>query len=108
LHEDGKTIVMKPLSKYPPMSRDLSLTIAKDKPAGMLLEEIGKTSLDILQSVEIFDCYEDDKIGPDRKSVALSFIFQASDKTLLASDIDKAIARILDILEKNCGATIRE
>jgi phenylalanyl-tRNA synthetase beta chain len=60
-----------------------------------------------LREVDLFDVYEGDKLPAGKKSYALSFILQDVDKTLTDEQVDKAMGRIRQALEKEVGAELR-
>ncbi|HOP56819.1 MAG TPA: phenylalanine--tRNA ligase subunit beta [Bacillota bacterium] len=104
----NKNIVMKPLSKYPSVSRDLAVIVDKNLPAGDLVETIRKMNMKSVRIVEIFDRYEGEKLGQDKKSIALSLVFQDDGKTLSTTDVDNFVNKIVGELAKKCQATLRE
>lgn len=61
----------------------------------------------LLQSVDLFDVYEGDKLPAGKKSYALSFTLQDAEKTLTDEQVDKAMGRIRATLEKEVGAELR-
>jgi phenylalanyl-tRNA synthetase beta chain len=62
----------------------------------------------LLKSVGIFDVYEGEKIPKGKKSYALSFVLQDSEKTLTDKIIEKCMSRIQQALEQHFDATLRE
>ena len=53
------------------------------------------------------DVYEDNKLGADMKSVAVSLMFRDDNKTLTDADIKDSYDKILDRLAKNYNAKLR-
>ena len=78
----------------------------------VMFKDIEQTVLvadkDIVQSVELFDVYKDDKIGVGKKSLAFSVTYRADDRTLTKAEVDKVHAKICEQLEKGLGAEIRK
>ena len=66
-----------------------------------------KTENRLLISVGLFDVYEGDKIGKDKKSYAVSFIFRDEEKTLTDKIIDKTMKRLMTAFEKELNASLR-
>ena len=58
-----------PLSAFPPVIRDLALTVAEETPCGDLMKEISKACPRV-SDVELFDIYRGEQIGEGRKSMA--------------------------------------
>ena len=100
-------IVFSEVSRYPEVRRDLSLVLDKH----VTFSEIKKLALAterlILQRINVFDVYEGEKIGEDKKAYALSFILQDKNKTLTDKIIDKCMSRLMQAFQQNLGAFIR-
>lgn len=95
------------LSKYPKVRRDLSLLIDNTTPFNKIKEIAFETEKKLLKEVSLFDVYEGEKLGENKKSYALSFILQDNDKTLKDKQIDKVMSRIMERLKKELKAEIR-
>lgn len=95
------------LPKYPAVERDLAILINKDINAGDILLTIEEKAGKLLKTVDIFDLYQGDQIPEDQKSVAYKLIFQAEDKTLTDSEINKIFNRVVKHLENVYDAKIR-
>jgi len=101
-------IIYSELSKYPAVRRDLSMLINKDITFGQLKQIAQKTERKLLQDVNVFDVYQGDKLPAGKKSYALSFILQDSEKTLTDKAIDAIMQKLIYNLEKESGAEIRK
>ena len=93
--------------RFPAVRRDLSLLIGQE----LRYEQLQKAALQaerkLLKEVGLFDVYQGDKLPAGKKSYALSFVLQDSEKTLTDEQVDKAMGRIRQALEKEFGATLR-
>ena len=58
-------------------------------------------------AVELFDLYEDDKLGENKKSLAFSLEFVSDEKTMTDEETKKIMDKIINNLEKNTGARLR-
>ena len=96
----------KELPKFPAVTRDLAVVLKKDIPQGDVIKIIRQRGGKLLESCELFDCYEGVQVGPGRKSLAYSLCFRSADGTLTDEDIDKQMKKILNGLE-NIGAELR-
>ena len=101
-------MVVVDLPKYPAVDRDLAVVVDKDQPVGQMLSVIRTTSGSLLERVEIFDIYEGEQIEENKKSVAFSMLFRASDRTLTDEEVNKKFDKIVRVLEKNFAAKLRE
>ncbi|MCC8089282.1 MAG: phenylalanine--tRNA ligase subunit beta [Rikenellaceae bacterium] len=101
-------IRVKELPKYPEVKRDLALLIDKDITFAQLKEIAFKTERKFLKSISLFDVYEGEKLPEGKKSYALSFLLQDTEKTMTDNDIDKIINKFITQFEKQTGAEIRK
>ncbi len=101
-------LVVTDLPKYPAVDRDLAVVVDKEQAVGQMLSLIKSTSGPLLESAEIFDIYEGEQIGENKKSVAFSLVFRAKDRTLVDEDVNTKFSKIVRVLERNYGAKLRE
>ena len=96
----------KPTVKFPAVVRDISLIMSKSLTAGEIEGVIRTNGGNILESLELFDIYEGERIGADKKSMAYSITFRNKEKTLEEAEITAVMGNILKGLE-NIGAVLR-
>jgi len=102
-----KGVTFNALPKYPSVKRDLALLINKDVQFEQV-QKIGlKTGKKLLKNIELFDIYEDEKIGADKKSYAVSFTIQDNEKTLTDKDVDKLMDKLIGEYQAQLGAQLR-
>ena len=74
--------------------------------------KIEKLSFDIdkniLKEVNLFDVYKDESMDKNKKSYAISFIFNDSKKTLTDKHIDQIMEKIMNKFSKDLNAQIRD
>ena len=98
----------KALPKFPSSERDLAFVCDKSLTSGEIKKAIKKYGGKMLESVEVFDIFEDDeKVGVGKKSMAYNLVLRSQEKTLSVEDCDKAVAKILKGLEFDLGVTLR-
>ena len=97
---------VKPLPKFPAVTRDIALVVDESVGAGTMMDVIRKSAKN-LEDVKLFDVYRGGKLGAGKKSVAYSITFRAPDRTLTDEEIISAMNRILKALNESCGAEIR-
>ena len=61
-----------------------------------------------LRDVKLFDIFESEKIGKEKKSMAINLTFLDEEKTLTDKEIDDWMHKIITSLEKELGAEIRK
>jgi phenylalanyl-tRNA synthetase beta chain len=96
------------LSKFPEVRRDLAMILDKQISYSKIVEIASKNEKKFLQSVNLFDVYEGDKIPEGKKSYAVSFYLQDATKTLNDFQIDQIMNKLSDAFEKELGAQIRK
>lgn len=95
------------VSKFPAVSRDLSLLI-DTKTEFAEIERIARnTEKKLLKSVELFDVYEGKNLPEGKKSYAVNFILQDPDKTLNDKAIDAIMNKLINNIKKQFGAELR-
>ena len=100
-------IQYKELPKYPSVKRDLALLVDREIKFNEIRNLAYKTERNTLKEVTLFDVYESDSLGKNKKSYAVSFILQDELKTLTDKNIDKVMDSFIRIFEKELGAKIR-
>jgi phenylalanyl-tRNA synthetase beta chain len=95
------------LPKYPWVRRDLALLLDKGIKFGQIREIAFRTEKHILQAVDLFDVYESDTLGQNKKSYAVSFILRDDLRTLTDKNIEKTMNNLVAAFEKEAGAKIR-
>ena len=100
------TVKYEGIAKFPSVVRDISLVMDKSLTAGEIEKIIRSESGAILESLELFDIYEGERIGADKKSMAYSITFRNKEKTLEESEISAVMEKILKGLQA-IGAVLR-
>ena len=97
----------KEFSKYPSSQRDLSFVVHKDVTShalsALIMDKGGKD----LKDLDLFDVYEGKGIDSSKKSIAISLTWQSSKGTLLDSDIDKIVEKIVNSVKKELDGDLR-
>jgi phenylalanyl-tRNA synthetase beta chain len=93
--------------KFPSVRRDLALLLDKNVTFTQIRqigEKFGKKNL---RQIDLFDVYEGEKIGNDKKSYAVSFIFRDDEKTLQDNEVDAIMQKLIQQFGQQLNATIR-
>ncbi len=96
------------LPKQQPVYRDLSIILPKSLEYATVEKTIRQAKVQKLTSINLFDIFESEKMGADRKSLALSFTFLDEEKTMTDKEIDGMMGKIMTVLEKDLGAEVRK
>lgn len=106
LKNSVKTIY-EPVSKVPSMERDIAVVVSNTISADIILNKIKSFEKKILKDAYIFDVYREEKVGENEKSVAIKLIF-SSEETLTEGIVNKKIEKIINGLEKDLQAKLRQ
>jgi len=101
------TIKISELPKFPAVKRDFALLVDKTVTFKEIYNLAFQTEKHLLKEVDLFDVYEGDKLEEGKKSYAVSFLLQDSNKTLTDKHIDKIMQKLQITFEKNVGASLR-
>ena len=104
----NQKIVYKEIAKFPEVRRDLALLLDSSVSFGDIYKTAYETETSILKSLSLFDVYQGDKLPEGKKSYAISFSLQDTNKTLTDKQIDKSIQNLLRNFEEKLGASLRE
>lgn len=96
----------KEYSKFPSVSRDLSLLVPKDLAYDEIKKCIESLNLDNLKGFLPVDIYEDKNLK-DARSLTLKLTFQNIEKTLLDDEISGYIEKILNSLKEKLQIGLR-
>jgi phenylalanyl-tRNA synthetase beta chain len=104
---EKKDIKYKEVSKYPEVRRDIAMLIDKGIQYSDIEKLVYSSGKKLLKKVDLFDVYEGEKIGNDKKSYAISLIMQDEEKTLTDNEVDRVIEKIKGEIIKEFKAIIR-
>jgi phenylalanyl-tRNA synthetase beta chain len=103
-----QALSIRELPRFPLVMRDISMVVPKQLQYGEVENSVNKLKLGKLQEVKLFDIFESEKLGVDKKSIAVSFTFLDEEKTLTDKEIDGWMNKIMESLEKELNAEIRK
>jgi phenylalanyl-tRNA synthetase beta chain len=96
------------VSRFPQIRRDISFTLPADVAFARLRERVSVAAGSLLKKLSAFDIYQGDGVESGRKSIALGLILQDLNRTLTDEDADRVVKSVLDDLQSNLDARIRE
>ncbi len=96
-----------PISKFPAVKRDLALLIDKQVQFAEIEKIAAESERKLLKEVSLFDVYEGKNLPAGKKSYAVSFYLQDTEKTLNDKQIDAVMQKIRTNLEQKLGAQLR-
>jgi phenylalanyl-tRNA synthetase beta chain len=95
------------ISKFPAVTRDLSVEVDEAVPAHALLEALAAARPGLVREVRLFDLYRGDNIAKGRKSLAFRVVMQDTARTLTDAEVDAAMADLERLLSTRFGAQRR-
>ncbi|MBI1999067.1 MAG: hypothetical protein HYS74_00225 [Parcubacteria group bacterium] len=79
-----------PVSKYPPITRDISFIVSKDFIPNNYFDLIRDLGGDLVEEVKLIDTYENsEKFGPEKASYTYRIVYRSNDRTLVSEEVDK-------------------
>jgi len=101
-------IIFKEIVQHPSVERDLALIVDKKIKYSNIENLLKKLAIPFLQQFSLFDIFESDKIGRDKKSLAINFTFLNNEKTLTDAEVNEVMEKIAKKLEYDLNAEIRK
>ena len=106
--QSQQKVTYQDVSKYPSVSRDLALVLDKNISFDQLKKVAFSLNINLLKHIDLFDIYENEnQLGADKKSYALSFKFESLDHLMTSEEIEKVMEHLIKAFESKVGAIIR-
>jgi len=86
--------IFQPISRFPAVSRDLALLVAKTLPAEKVAATLQAQAGELLESLQLFDVYEGKSLPQGYRSLAYSLVFRAPERTLTEEEINAIMTKI--------------
>ena len=103
----SQSVTYTEISKFPAVSRDLALLLDSAVPFAEVERIAYQTEKKLLRAVKLFDVYEGKNLPAGKKSYAVNFILQDSEKTMGDKQIDAIMQRLIQNLKAQLGAELR-
>ncbi len=95
------------LPVFPSVKRDIALIVPVSVSSGELLELVKSRKDKLIESSEIFDVFQGEKIESGFKSVALSITYRSQTKTLTEKNVEKSHSKIVRLLTDKFEGSFR-
>jgi phenylalanyl-tRNA synthetase beta chain len=95
------------VTTFPAVYQDLAVVVPAEIAASEVRAAVVAAGGELLRATEVFDLYEGEQVGGDRKSLALNLEFRADDRTLT----DEEVAGLREAIKAKLGeigGTLRE
>lgn len=98
----------KEVSKYPPITRDISFVVSKDFVPNNYFDLIRDLGGDLVEQVELLDKYENsEKFGEGKISYTYRIVYRSNERTLTTEEIDPIQGKIYKQTAVQFGAELR-
>ncbi len=98
----------KTVSKYPPITRDISFVVPKTFVPNNYFDLIRDIVGDLAEEVTLLDKYENEKkFGADKISYAYRIVYRSTDRTLKVEEIEPLQNKVIEETKKQFAAEIR-
>jgi phenylalanyl-tRNA synthetase beta chain len=99
--------IFQALPRFPAVFRDLSFVANRGVPYAALEQAIRAAAGAQLESVNCIDVFAGKGIAPDQRSIAVSMVFRAVDRTLSSEEVNAAVDQVVERLSKEFSAELR-
>ncbi len=99
--------MMQRFSKFPPVRRDIAVVVENDISVAKLLEVMNSKKDKNISEICLFDLYSGEKLAQGKKSLAFRILLQSTESSLTDQEIDQAVNKLIGVLGREFGATLR-
>ena len=106
----GDDISFQHLPKFPGSSRDIAMVVPNELPNEKVASFFARYQERLLVESQLFDVFRDasgEKLDADKKSIAYSVHYRASDRTLEAAEVERVHEKLLAALQKELPVEFR-
>ncbi|MGI9534027.1 MAG: phenylalanine--tRNA ligase subunit beta, partial [Thermodesulfobacteriota bacterium] len=103
---NNSSYIFNSIPKFPSVRRDISLIVNKSVTSGEMISKINSVS-NLVEDAWVFDLFEGDAMGKDKKSVGISILLRSDNKTLTDEDANNVQNLAINELNKSLGAELR-
>jgi len=102
-----RRVTVRPLPRFPAVTRDLAVIVDETFHAGDIVEEIRALASPQIETVRLFDCYRGAPIPSGKKSLAYSVAYRAPDRSLTDDEVNALHATVLERLKSRYSLEFR-
>ena len=95
------------VSRFPAVTRDLALTVAREQPLAPLLAALQARSGSIVRDIRLFDVYQGKGLPEGQKSLAFRIVMQHTERTLGDAEVDSVVGELVEVAGKEFGGALR-
>lgn len=106
-NQQNQSVLCKELPKFNKIKRDLALLVNKSLNYSEITAVVEKNKSPYVKSMKLFDVYEGKNLPENKKSYALSFELLNEEKTLDEKEITTIMNELIEKLQAELGAELR-
>lgn len=92
------SILTSPVSRFPVVTRDVTMIVEIDTEAASILEKINKAGMELVKGVELFDVFQGDEVSSGKKSISFRITYRSNTGTLEDALINKMHKKVVSLL----------
>ncbi|MCW8848995.1 MAG: phenylalanine--tRNA ligase subunit beta [Melioribacteraceae bacterium] len=96
-----------PLLKFPKVYRDFGFILDKKISYNEVVKTINESSSELLKKVNLFDIFESESMGLDKKSFAFQLEYYNENRTLREDEIDEEFWKTIESIKTKLNAELR-
>jgi phenylalanyl-tRNA synthetase beta chain len=102
-----QTKVFRPIPRFPPVQRDLSLIVAEDVTWKRLADAIAAVLQPTRAAVDYVTTYRGQPVPDGCKSVTVTLTYRSTAGTLRSEEVDQQVAQVIQALREKLSAQLR-
>ncbi|KIO50386.1 phenylalanine--tRNA ligase subunit beta [Nitrosospira sp. NpAV] len=95
------------IAKFPLIRRDIAVVVAEDITVQAMLNGMQAEKSPVILEISLFDVYRGKGMENGKKSLAFRVLLQDTQKTLTDAEVDLVMTKLINILENQFGARLR-
>lgn len=95
------------VSKFIAVRRDIAVVVDESIETQSIIDAVAAAKIPLLQKIQLFDIYQGKGIAENKKSLAFLILMQDTHKTMVDTEADAAMAKLLNLLENKFDAQLR-
>ncbi|MFP4037276.1 MAG: phenylalanine--tRNA ligase subunit beta [Desulfobacteraceae bacterium] len=98
----------RPFARFPAVIRDLCVVLDNRVESADVRRLIQEAGGDLVESVDLFDLYRGDQIGPSEKALTFRISFRSRERTLDGREVNLLHEKIVRKIEEKAGGRLRD
>ncbi|RAP38269.1 phenylalanine--tRNA ligase subunit beta [Candidatus Marinamargulisbacteria bacterium SCGC AAA071-K20] len=95
------------VSKFPTIKRDLALLAPKELSYGDIKSFLLANKPKLVTDIQLFDVFESDQLGEDKKSIAITFTYENKEASLTDDEVNKSHQDLRTLISEKLPVSIR-